>query len=128
MRYCFSQLRERGKMTDNRNFVHDFSPGDWAQLKALQTVMNEILNNKVPLVEPADLFTKKVIRELEEQKHNYLIDDGDLCSTIDMAIVELRVQRDMLKKYREEIRKQDTKIAEQYTEIQRLERLAANVE
>jgi len=128
MRYCFSQLRERGKMTDNRNFVHDFSPGDWAQLKALQTVMNEILNNKVPLVEPADLFTKKVIRELEEQKHNYLIDDGDLCSTIDMAIVELRVQRDMLKKYREEIRKQDTKIAEQYSEIQRLERLAANVE
>jgi len=115
-------------MTDNRNFVHDFSPGDWAQLKALQTVMNEILNNKVPLVEPADLFTKKVIRELEEQKHNYLIDDGDLCSTIDMAIVELRVQRDMLKKYREEIRKQDTKIAEQYSEIQRLERLAANVE
>ena len=126
MRYCFLQLRERGKMTDNRNFVHDFSPGDWAQLKALQTVMNEILNNKVPLVEPADLFTKKVIRELEEQKHNYIIDDGDLCLTIDMAIVELRVQRDMLKAYREEIRKQDTKIAEQYSEIQRLERLAAN--
>jgi len=128
MRYCFLQLRERGKMTNDRNFVHDFSPGDWAQLKALQTVMNEILNNKVPLVDPADLFTKKVIRELEKQKHNYLIDDGDLCSVIDMAIVELRVQRDMIKSMREEIRKLDTKTAEQYSEIQRLERLAANVE
>jgi len=127
MRYCFSQLRERGKMTNDRNFLY-FSSGDWAQLKALQTVMNEILNNKVPLVDPADLFTKKVIRELEEQKHNYLIDDGDLCSVIDMAIVELRVQRDMIKAMRDEVRKLDTKTAEQYSEIQRLERLAANVE
>lgn len=127
MRYCFSQLRERGKMTIDRNFVDaNISPGDWAQLKALQTVMNEIVNNKVPLVEPADLFTKKVIRELEAQKHDYLIDDGDLCSVIDMAVVELRVQRDMIKAMRDEVRKLDTKIAEQYSEIQRLERLAAN--
>jgi len=32
----------------------------------------------------------------------------------------------MLIQLREELRKQDTKIAEQYTEIQRLERLVAN--
>jgi len=116
-------------MTNDRNFVHDFSPGDWAQLKALQTVMNEIMNNKSPIGGiRGDAFTKKVIRELEEQKYNYLIDDGDLCSVIDMAIVELRSARAMLIQMREELQKLDTKIAEQYTEIQRLERLAANVE
>lgn len=129
MRYCFLQLRERGKMTNNRNFVHDFSASDWAQLKALQAVMNEIMNNKSPMGGiRGDAFTKKVIRELEEQKYNYLIDDGDLCSVIDMAIVELRSARAMLTQMRDELQKLDTKIAEQYTEIQRLERLAANVE
>jgi hypothetical protein len=121
MRYCFLQLRERGKMTN-------YDPTTDPQLQAIKQVLNEIMGGKVPLVDPYDLFTKKVIRELEEQKHNYLIDDGDLCSVIDMAIIELRSARAMLTQMREELHKQDTKIAEQYTEIQRLERLAANVE
>jgi len=106
----------------------NYDPTTDRQLQALKHVLDEITGNKVPLVEPYDLFTKKVIRELEEQKHNYLIDDGDLCQVIDMAIVEMRSARAMLIQMREELRKQDTKIAEQYSEIQRLERLAANVE
>jgi len=127
MRYCSLQLRERGKMTDNRKFVPDFAGHDWAQLKALSIVMDEILGNKLPIGGiRGDAFTKKVIKELEEQRYNYLIDDGDLCSVIDMAIVELRSARAMLTQMRDELQKQDTKIAEQYSEIQRLERLVAN--
>jgi len=114
-------------MTNDRNFVPDVSGNDWAQLKALSIVMDEILGNKLPVGGiRGDAFTKKVIRELEEQRYNYLIDDGDLCSVIDMAIVELRSARAMLIQMRDELQKLDTKIAEQYSEIQRLERLVAN--
>jgi len=114
-------------MTNDRNFVPDVSGNDWAQLKALSIVMDEILGNKLPVGGiRGDAFTKKVIRELEEQRYNYLLDDGDLCSVIDMAIVELRSARAMLIQMRDELQKLDTKIAEQYSEIQRLERLAAD--
>jgi len=119
MRYCSLQLRERGKMTN-------YDPTTDRQLQALKHVLDEIMGNKVPLVEPYDLYTKKVLAELQAQKHNYLMLDGDLCETLDMAIVELRSARAMLIQLREELRKQDTKIAEQYSEIQRLERLVAN--
>jgi len=119
MRYCSLQLRERGKMTS-------YDPTTDAQLQALKHVLDEIMGNKVPLVEPYDLYTKKIIAELQTQKHNYLLDDGDLCATLDAAIVELRSARTMLIQMRDELRKQDTKIAEQYSEIQRLERLVAN--
>ena len=119
MRYCSLRLRERGKMTN-------YDPTTDQQLQALKHVLDEITGNKVPLVEPYDLFTKKVIRELQEQRDDRYFDDGDLCSVIDMAILEMRSARAMLIQLREELRKQDTKIAEQYTEIQRLERLVAN--
>jgi len=106
----------------------NYDPTTDQQLQALKHVLDEIIGKRVPLIEPYDLFTKKVIAELQAQKHNYLMDDGNLCETLDLAIVELRSARTIIVKMREELRKQDTKIAEQYTEIERLERLAANVE
>jgi len=100
--------------------------GEYAQLRALAQVMNEIVGGKVPLVSQENLYTRKVLRELREQRDNYLLDDGELCDVIDQAILELRTAQALIIDLRNELDKVDKKNKDLSTEVARLEKLAAD--
>jgi len=100
--------------------------GEYAQLRALAQVMNEIVGGKVPLVSQENLYTRKVLRELREQRDNYLLDDGELCDVIDQAILELRTAQAIIIDLRKEYEALDQKNSELSAEVARLEKLAAD--
>ena len=117
---------------------------DKAQLKALMQVINEITNNNVPLIDQArpsdiympqmvDLVTNKNIRNLMNWASEYTFDDGDLVQDLKSAIVELQYLLAVIKDLRVKVKESEIVERElqercnnQASEIQRLERLAAN--
>ena len=117
---------------------------DKAQLKALMQVINEITNNNVPLIDQArpsdiympqmvDLVTNKNIRNLMNWASEYTFDDGDLVQDLKSAIVELQYLLAVIKDLRVKVkegeiveRELQERCNNQASEIQRLERLAAN--
>jgi hypothetical protein len=114
---------------------------DREQLKALAHVINQITDNKVPLVDPArpsdmfmpkttDFVTNKNIRNLQNWCSEYAFDDGDLVQDLKSVIVELQyllaVIKDLRAKVKEgEIRERELqeRLNHQATEVQRLENL-----
>jgi len=114
---------------------------DREQLKALAHVINQITDNKVPLVDPArpsdmfmpkttDFVTNKNIRNLQNWCSEYVFDDGDLVQDLKSVIVELQyllaVIKDLRAKVKEsEIRERELqdRLNHQATEVQRLENL-----
>jgi len=100
--------------------------GEYAQLRALAQVMNEIVGGKVPLVSQENLFTRKVLRELREQRDNYLLDDGELCDVIDQAILDIRTAQALIIDLRNKLDEVDKKNSELSAEVARLEKLAAD--
>jgi hypothetical protein len=114
---------------------------DREQLKALAHVINQITDNKVPLVDPArpsdmfmpkttDFVTNKNIRNLQNWCSEYVFDDGDLVQDLKSVIVELQyllaVIKDLRAKVKEgELRERELqdRLNHQATEVQRLENL-----
>ena len=114
---------------------------DREQLKALAHVINQITDNKVPLVDsarPSDMFmpkttdfvTNKNIRNLQNWCSEYVFDDGDLVQDLKSVIVELQyllaVIKDLRAKVKEgELRERELqeRLNHQATEVQRLENL-----
>jgi hypothetical protein len=114
---------------------------DREQLKALAHVINQITDNKVPLVNPArpsdmfmpkttDFVTNKNIRNLQNWCSEYVFDDGDLVQDLKSVIIELQyllaVIKDLRAKVKEgELRERELqdRLNHQATEVQRLENL-----
>ena len=114
---------------------------DREQLKALAHVINQITDNKVPLVDPArpsdmfmpkttDFVTNKNIRNLQNWCSEYVFDDGDLVQDLKSVIIELQyllaVIKDLRAKVKEgELRERELqdRLNHQATEVQRLENL-----
>jgi hypothetical protein len=114
---------------------------DREQLKALAHVINQITDNKVPLVDPArpsdmfmpkttDFVTNKNIRNLQNWCSEYVFDDGDLVQDLKSVIVELQyllaVIKDLRAKVKEgELRERELqeRLNHQAAEVQRLENL-----
>ena len=114
---------------------------DREQLKALAHVINQITDNKVPLVDPArpsdmfmpkttDFVTNKNIRNLQNWCSEYAFDDGDLVQDLKSVIIELQyllaVIKDLRAKVKEgELRERELqdRLNHQATEVQRLENL-----
>ena len=114
---------------------------DREQLKALAHVINQITDNKIPLVDPArpsdmfmpkttDFVTNKNIRNLQNWCSEYVFDDGDLVQDLKSVIVELQyllaVIKDLRAKVKEgELRERELqdRLNHQATEVQRLENL-----
>ena len=114
---------------------------DREQLKALAHVINQITDNKVPLVDPArpsdmfmpkttDFVTNKNIRNLQNWCSEYVFDDGDLVQDLKSVIIELQyllaVIKDLRAKVKEgELREREIqdRLNHQATEVQRLENL-----
>jgi hypothetical protein len=114
---------------------------DREQLKALAHVINQITDNKVPLVDPArpsDMFmpktaefvTNKNIRNMQHWCSEYAFDDGELVHDLKSVIIELQyllaVIKDLRAKVKEgELRERELqdRLNHQATEVQRLENL-----
>ncbi len=115
------------------------------QLKALMLVMNEILDNKVPILQPHELAARSTLRALQWQiDDSNALDDSKLIDVLNQARVEIKylcsiitdfkqriANRDSeikaleyLDKIKEkEIREQIARLTENAAEIQRLENL-----
>ena len=114
---------------------------DREQLKALAHVINQITDNKVPLVDPArpsdmfmpkttDFVTNKNIRNLQNWCSEYAFDDGDLVQDLKSVIVELQYLLAVIKDLRARVKENELRERElqdrlnhQATEVQRLENL-----
>jgi len=114
---------------------------DREQLKALAHVINQITDNKVPLVDPArpsdmfmpkttDFVTNKNIRNLQNWCSEYAFDDGDLVQDLKSVIVELQYLLAVIKDLRAKVKEGEQRERElqdrlnhQATEVQRLENL-----
>jgi hypothetical protein len=114
---------------------------DREQLKALAHVINQITDNKVPLVDPArpsdmfmpkttDFVTNKNIRNLQNWCSEYVFDDGDLVQDLKSVIVELQYLLAVIKDLRAKVKEGEQRERElqdrlnhQATEVQRLENL-----
>jgi hypothetical protein len=114
---------------------------DREQLKALAHVINQITDNKVPLVDPArpsdmfmpkttDFVTNKNIRNLQNWCSEYVFDDGDLVQDLKSVIVELQYLLAVIKDLRAKVKESELRERElqdrlnhQATEVQRLENL-----
>jgi hypothetical protein len=114
---------------------------DREQLKALAHVINQITDNKVPLVDPArpsDMFmpktaefvTNKNIRNMQHWCSEYAFDDGELVHDLKSVIIELQYLLAVIKDLRAKVKKGELRERElqdrlnhQATEVQRLENL-----
>jgi len=114
---------------------------DREQLKALAHVINQITDNKIPLVDPArpsdmfmpkttDFVTNKNIRNLQNWCSEYVFDDGDLVQDLKSVIVELQYLLAVIKDLRAKVKEGEQRERElqdrlnhQATEVQRLENL-----
>ena len=114
---------------------------DREQLKALAHVINQITDNKVPLVDlarPSDMFmpkttdfvTNKNIRNLQNWCSEYVFDDGDLVQDLKSVIVELQYLLAVIKDLRAKVKEGEQRERElqdrlnhQATEVHRLENL-----
>ena len=114
---------------------------DREQLKALAHVINQITDNKVPLVDPTrpsdmfmpkttDFVTNKNIRNLQNWCSEYVFDDGDLVQDLKSVIVELQYLLAVIKDLRAKVKEGEQRERElqdrlnhQATEVQRLENL-----
>ena len=114
---------------------------DREQLKALAHVINQITDNKIPLVDPArpsdmfmpkttDFVTNKNIRNLQNWCSEYAFDDGDLVQDLKSVIVELQYLLAVIKDLRAKVKEGEQRERElqdrlnhQATEVQRLENL-----
>ena len=114
---------------------------DREQLKALAHVINQITDNKVPLVDPArpsdmfmpkttDFVTNKNIRNLQNWCSEYVFDDGDLVQDLKSVIIELQYLLAVIKDLRAKVKESELRERElqdrlnhQATEVQRLENL-----
>ena len=106
---------------------------DKAQLKALMQVIDQISNRNVPLRDPSAVVTNKNIRNLQNWASEYVFDDGDLVQDLKSAIIELQYLLTVIKDLRVKVtegqiveRELQERCNNQASEIQRLERLAAN--
>ena len=106
---------------------------DKAQLKALMQVIDQISNRNVPLRDPSAVVTNKNIRNLQNWASEYVFDDGDLVQDLKAAIIELQYLLTVIKDLRVKVtegqiveRELQERCNNQASEIQRLERLAAN--
>ena len=109
---------------------HEFY--DDPQFKALMHVMDQITNNKVPLVNPYELAARSTLRALQEQinDHNAL-DDGELIDVLNQARIEVKYLLTIISEVKSLITEHEQNIAHLErsnrflnTEITRLERLA----
>jgi hypothetical protein len=124
-------------MTDNMPETF----GDDAQLRALMKVIDQITQNKMPVIpSPADVETPKVtefvtnknIRNLQNWCNEYAFEDGDLVGELKSAIIEFQYLLIVIKDLREKLGEQNLEIERlrEYkdylaTENRRLERLAS---
>jgi hypothetical protein len=123
MRYCISPHDERLKMTENIDPIID------PQLKALMQVMNEITNNRVPLINPDELPARSTLRALQWAIDDLnALDNGDLIDTLNQARIEIKYQISIISDLRQALAARDRDIRAlqernngQSAEIQRLE-------
>ncbi len=100
-------------------------------LKALMLVMNEILENKVPLLQPHELAARSTLRALQWQiDDSNALDDSELIDTLNKARIEIKylcsIITDLLERVKQrdiEIGIQQLRLNENEGEIQRLENL-----
>ena len=99
-------------MTENIN------PRTDPQFQALKHVMDEITQNKVPLLNPWELAARSTLRELQHQidDHNAL-DDSDLIDVLNQARIEIKYLLSIITDL-------DARVKERDAEVSRLERWA----
>ena len=110
--------------------TENIDPRTDPQFQALKHVMDEITQNKVPLLNPWELAARSTIRELQHQidDHNAL-DDSDLIDVLNQARIEVKYLLSIISDLLERVKQRDIEIGiqqlrlnENEVEIQRLER------
>ena len=99
------------------------------QLKALMQVMNEITNNRVPLINPDELPARSTLWALRWAIDDLnALDDSELIDTLNQARIEIKYQISIISDLREALAARDRDIRAlqernnyQSAEIQRLE-------
>ena len=109
--------------------TENIDPRTDPQFQALKHVMDEITQNKVPLLNPWELAARSTIRELQHQidDHNAL-DDSDLIDVLNQARIEVKYLLSIISDLLERVKQRDIEIGiqqlrlnENEVEIQRLE-------
>lgn len=110
--------------------TENIDPRTDPQFQALKHVMDEITQNKVPLLNPWELAARSTIRELQHQidDHNAL-DDSELIDVLNQARIEVKYLLSTISDLLERVKQRDIEIGiqqlrlnENEVEIQRLER------
>ena len=98
--------------------TENIDPRTDPQFQALQHVIDEITQNKVPLREPWELAARSTLRELQHQidDHNAL-DDGELIDVLNQARIEIKYLLSIITDL-------DARVKERDAEVSRLERWA----
>jgi hypothetical protein len=109
--------------------TENIDPRTDPQFLALKHVMDEITQNKVPLLNPWELAARSTIRELQHQidDHNAL-DDSELIDVLNQARIEIKYLLSIISDLLERVKQRDIEIGiqqlrlnENEVEIQRLE-------
>ena len=109
--------------------TENIDPRTDPQFQALKHVMDEITQNKVPLLNPWELAARSTLRELQHQidDHNAL-DDSDLIDVLNQARIEIKYLLSIISDLLERVKQRDIEIGiqqlrlnENEVEIQRLE-------
>ena len=104
-------------MTNNKQFNFD-DP----QLNALITVIKDITNNKVPILEPHELAARSTLRNLQYEIDDCnVLDDSDLLDVLNQARIEIKYLVSIITDRNNEIRALQSTSNYQASEIQRLE-------
>ena len=98
--------------------TENIDPRTDPQFKALKHVMDEITQNKMPLLNPWELAARSTLRELQHQidDHNAL-DDGELIDVLNQARIEVKYLLSIISDL-------DARVKERDAEVSRLERWA----
>ena len=98
--------------------TENIDPRTDPQFQALKHVMDEITQNKVPLLNPWELAARSTLRELQHQidDHNAL-DDGELIDVLNQARIEIKYLLSIITDL-------DARVKERDAEVSRLERWA----
>ena len=95
---------------------------DDAQLDALITVIKDITNNKVPILESHELAARSTLRNLQYEIDDCnVLDDSDLLDVLNQARIEIKYLVSIITDRNNEIRALQSTNNYQASEIQRLE-------
>ena len=104
-------------MTNNEQFEVDK-----AQLNALMTVIKKITSHEMPILQPHELTSKSILREIQWAIGDLnALDHSDLIDTLNQAIIEIKYFVSIITDRNNQIHALQATNNYQASEIQRLE-------